>query len=43
MKLMERVAKSVENRTGRVLPYAILWWLGVPLFLLVIIRLVRGH
>ncbi len=43
MQLLEKARKLVAKEEGRVLPYAVAWWLGVPLFLLVIIYLIRGH
>ncbi len=40
IKTIREKAREVQ---GRVIPYAIAWFLGVPLFILVIIRLIRGH
>ena len=51
MKLMDKVwdaaqratDRLVESRKGGVLPYGIAWLLGVPISILVIVYLIRGH
>jgi len=46
MNILEKtreLKKKVSDQEGGVLPYAIAWWLGVPLVILLIVFLIRGH
>lgn len=42
-KLMEKIEKAATNEDGRVMPYAVAWFFGVPLSLLVLIWLFTHH
>lgn len=42
-KVQDRLDKTLGDEGGRVAAYGIAWLLGVPLSLLVLIYLIRGH
>jgi hypothetical protein len=42
MKLLDRVVKRAANEEG-IIGYAIAWWLGVPVTLLILFYLLFGR